>query len=234
MVPAPISWRSIAGSLAEHHHVIAPDTIGDLGMSPFDASRPRPRNPRDYACWLRDVFDQAIGNDQPGDLVGASFGALIALNFALRARNRVRRMVLLVPPLYSWTGLIRMGGRVVWALSRARSDPDAVERWLFGDSPSRVELGKWLALSKGHRPHLGFNPPIPLSQLRHLDVPTLVLIGGRDSMLGPAGPIEKRARALPAAQVEVLPEAGHLMPLDSPELVASRILAWLAPNFVSE
>jgi pimeloyl-ACP methyl ester carboxylesterase len=58
-----------------------------------------------------------------------------------------------------------------------------------------------------------------LEKLDDLEVPTLVIAGGRDLMT-PIGHSERIERALPRSLgLRVDPDAGHMTPLESPELV---------------
>lgn len=52
-------------------------------------------------------------------------------------------------------------------------------------------------------------------QLRSINVPTLVIVGERD-VITPAGEARLLARAIPGAQLEIIPGAGHLPSLEQP------------------
>jgi pimeloyl-ACP methyl ester carboxylesterase len=56
------------------------------------------------------------------------------------------------------------------------------------------------------------------------DVPTIVLVGSRDR-LTPVRAARRIAEALPAAELTIFPEAGHMLPLERVSGVASRIAA---------
>jgi pimeloyl-ACP methyl ester carboxylesterase len=57
-------------------------------------------------------------------------------------------------------------------------------------------------------------------------IPTLILGGTRD-LLTPPGHSEAIARALPGAELVLVPDAGHLVMLEHPELVATHLAALL-------
>ncbi|AZZ81377.1 MULTISPECIES: alpha/beta fold hydrolase [Gordonia] len=88
------SYVNVAGRLAERRRVHAVDIIGDAGRS-----RPGPGRPRtadELMAWLDAVFDD-LGLETV-DLVGHSYGAMIALAYATGINHeRVRRLVLLDP-----------------------------------------------------------------------------------------------------------------------------------------
>jgi pimeloyl-ACP methyl ester carboxylesterase len=58
--------------------------------------------------------------------------------------------------------------------------------------------------------------------LRGVRLPTLVLVGSDDQIAPPAA-ARKLAELIPDAQCHVIPEAGHLAPLEQP-LATSRLL----------
>jgi 3-oxoadipate enol-lactonase len=63
--------------------------------------------------------------------------------------------------------------------------------------------------------------------LATIRVPTLVLVG-KDDAITPVADSESMARLLPRARLAVLPDAGHLAPLEQPDAVAAELRAWLA------
>jgi pimeloyl-ACP methyl ester carboxylesterase len=59
--------------------------------------------------------------------------------------------------------------------------------------------------------------------LAEIHVPTLV-IGGRDDRLVPPEQTRRLARRIPGAQLTVIPDAGHLTPMEQP-VATSRVIA---------
>lgn len=87
-------WFAVAPRLAERYRVYAPDLPGDAGLS----TAPPPQTVADLTAWLSGVLK---GLDEPL-LVGHSYGAWIALTYALEAP--VRRLAL-IDPTDCFTGL---------------------------------------------------------------------------------------------------------------------------------
>jgi pimeloyl-ACP methyl ester carboxylesterase len=56
---------------------------------------------------------------------------------------------------------------------------------------------------------------------------TLVILGGKDGLVGSATAAAKRARNIPGCEIEILPNAGHIMSVDEPEFVSGRIVRLL-------
>jgi len=57
--------------------------------------------------------------------------------------------------------------------------------------------------------------------------PTLVLVG-REDVLTPVGLAQEMAALIPAAELVVVPECGHLPSLERPQAVNAALRAWLA------
>jgi len=61
-----------------------------------------------------------------------------------------------------------------------------------------------------------------------IEAPNLLLIGDKEYILGsPTSAIERAGRLLPNLEADIIPDAGHLLSLDQPELVTARILEFL-------
>ncbi|TQF66252.1 alpha/beta hydrolase [Rhodococcus spelaei] len=86
-------WFANAAALAERYRVLAVDLMGDAGRSA--ASGRRIRGVDDLLGWI-DTVAQGTGLDSFA-VVGHSYGAMIALAYALGRPDRVRKMALLDP-----------------------------------------------------------------------------------------------------------------------------------------
>ncbi len=78
--------------------------------------------------------------------------------------------------------------------------------------------------------HLWVAPPLNLSndQLRNIKPSTLLMLGERDNVIGDVRAVGDRAkRHIPRVQVEVIPNAGHVMSTEKPDFVNARILSFL-------
>lgn len=172
-------------------------------------------------------------------LVGASWGASLALDFALAHAKQVQRLVLLggapsgvpIPP-----EAIAKFRPIVTAL---REDPArGVDLWLstpglgLPDAPPAVtasvranaldNLRYWSIDPRAMRP---LDPPAK-DRLREVEAPTLVLVGDRDQdFLQSMADI--LASTIPRAMKRVIPGAGHLANLENPEAFNREVLAFL-------
>ena len=94
-------WEPNLPALSRAYRTLSVDTIGDLGLSVLTSPAVYPRNGKAYSEWLVDLFNEL--SIRQADLVGASLGGWIAMNHAIYAPERVRRLVLLGPMgLPSW------------------------------------------------------------------------------------------------------------------------------------
>jgi pimeloyl-ACP methyl ester carboxylesterase len=88
-------WSSIIEVLSKQWRTYALDTIGDIGKSELADPDRYPKRGRDYSAWLDDVF--VVLDIRRADVVAGSMGGWIAMNHAICAPDRLRRLVLLGP-----------------------------------------------------------------------------------------------------------------------------------------
>ena len=110
-------WSSIVAPLSTKHRVYAVDTIGDFGGSELADPDRYPKKGRDYSAWLDDVYEKL--NITQADVVAGSMGGWIAMNHAIYAPDRVRRLVLLGPMgLPPWRATLAVLVPFAWYLMR--------------------------------------------------------------------------------------------------------------------
>jgi pimeloyl-ACP methyl ester carboxylesterase len=203
------------------------DTIGDVGRSvqavPLD-------EPGDVAEWLEDVFAELSLDGV--DLVGASYGGWVALDQALRSPARLRSIALVEP-----VGLVDLDMRrfLAWGIAcgLASLAPDPIRRraavrlrqGAITDARAR-RLGR-LAYTR-HRFHLPRPQILSDGELAAIALPALVLLGERSEVHNAARALDRARRCLPAVEAEVVPGAGHSLPVDQAELVGRRVGTFLA------
>jgi pimeloyl-ACP methyl ester carboxylesterase len=71
--------------------------------------------------------------------------------------------------------------------------------------------------------------PIVLTddELRQIRVPTLLVIGQQEPLYDPNAAVERATRLMPNLRTELIPDAGHLLPMEQPELANKCILEYL-------
>ncbi|MEV8312846.1 alpha/beta fold hydrolase [Streptomyces sp. NPDC059900] len=203
------SWFANVAKWARKRRVYAVDLIGEPGRSVPDAGRPI-RSVSDLTGWLDALLD-GLGIEGAVDLGGHSYGAWIALHYALHAPHRVRRLVLVDPTqcfagfrpgylLHALPMLLRPSGR------RTR----AFLTWETGGVPLNTD---WLRLQEQTA---GFPKAKPVTgprpapdALRELRLPVLVLLAGRGRAHDARKVGARAAGLLPDVRTAVLPDVGH-------------------------
>jgi pimeloyl-ACP methyl ester carboxylesterase len=215
--------------------------IPDLAAS-FEVFGVNPRGVGASDAPEAEVYDVATAADDaaaisPGavHVVGASLGAAVALELALRHPQRVRSLSLIAP-------LFRPGARLLavteaWCRLAAEASPDALALallpWFFSphylaDEARRARTRRGLAASLsrvGPTALVRWSRGLAAwsrepSELAAIAAPTLVLVGGGD-LLTPGG--EELARAIAGARCVVVPGAGHALGIEAPELVSAAL-----------
>jgi pimeloyl-ACP methyl ester carboxylesterase len=221
-------WSSIIAPLSERRRVYALDTIGDVGRSELADPDRYPKKGRDYSAWLDDVYEKLELTQ--ADVVAGSMGDWIAMNHAIYAPGHVRRLVLLGPMgLSPWRANLAV--LVPFAWYALRPTDAKFERIIFralgeGERVSR-EFRPWMLIMGKCKPKTGQPFHLSSRKLRTIKAPTLVILGGRDGLVGSAAAAAKRARKIPNCEIEILPRAGHIMSVDEPEFVGERIVSFL-------
>ena len=219
-------WYGTAAALGGTHRVHAVDLVGEAGRSVPDPRRPL-RTAEDLVGWLDALLDAlGIPETRTVGLVGHSYGAWIALQYALAAPRRTGRLVLL-DPTNCFTGFApRFLLRALPVLLRPTpARGTALLDWETRGTaldPDWRRLHGLAAAFPGVRP---VNGPRPGRQrLGTLEPPALVLLAGRSRAHDPHA-VERRARAaVPGVETAVLPDATHFtLPVAAPPGTHARI-----------
>ena len=201
-------WFNNVEDLSRDHRVYAIDQINEAGLG--ELSRP-PRTSADMLAWLDAVMG---GLDLAQiDLCGHSYGGWLALSYAIHARDRVGRLVLLDPSTC-------FGGYATRYLVHATpflltGNGSALLRWETGGASFDPAFERLRGLPSGRKQPKIVRPRRPdATALRTLDVPTLVLLAA-DSKMHDVGKVATTARAsMPNVDVRLLPgQTHHTMPM---------------------
>jgi pimeloyl-ACP methyl ester carboxylesterase len=216
----PIAYATYMDVLAQHFHVIAPDTRG-CGRTVHPGGAVTFDQLVDDVVALVDV----LGLDRPL-IAGFSEGALTALILGIRSPGSARAIVshagydMLNPQARSLQMMRQMLGGSPDAVE---ADPDAPARFFGRSDQMRAILelmkadedegqgeGHWkeylrLAFDRTTR-----SPGYTFEDLRRIGAPTLILVGDRDDFC----PVEEAVtsyRALQDGELAVLPDTDHLI-----------------------
>lgn len=82
----------------------------------------------------------------------------------------------------------------------------------------------------GYNGYSGVMPSVfPDHELRQIKTPILMLIGDQDR-LNPPKVIELARRLIPQIKTEIIPNAGHMLSIEQPELVDARLIRFLTKD----
>lgn len=181
------------------------------------------------ADWIRREYDG------PVDVVGLSFGGMVAQHLVLDHPRLVRTLSLLdTSPAFGLDGVTTPES---WLDSRIRAirDPDpaapgieAVAAGLLGPAAS-AEARSTLVESMRAVPAATLEAACRAlvahdtrARLSEIVAPTLVMVGAEDTETPPSY-AEAIAAGIPGAELVVVPGAGHLLNLEDPATVDSRL-----------
>jgi pimeloyl-ACP methyl ester carboxylesterase len=251
MAGSAVLWHHQMADFARQHRVYALDTVGQPGRS---APNPPSVINDEYVYWLTDVLD-GLALTQ-AHMMGISSGGWSIMRLAAVAPDRLGKAVLLSPLRLARANL--NGRRWVGNAMKPDSEEDRLEdRLTVRDFAPTTEsrqydqrLARAMALATRHYrlsvamgiPDSGsrvrkfiqgarviwfFASPAPGRELARIERPCLVVMGEKETLYNPQR-AAKRARLMPRATVEIVPEAGHAAIFDRPEYINPVILEYLA------
>ncbi len=222
-------WSTVIAELSRDRRAYALDQIDDVGRS---VPTRIPASRADYAAWLADVFDR-LGL-QSADVVGLSYGGFLALNLALSAPDRVKRLGLLCPGVPSLgTPTLRWA---VHGLPMTLLPSRSTAKWLVkglsvrGYRPENLEAELFVTAVQHVRSRIPFRPAFSDAEFSGLRMPVLLVIGDREAMYDARSAANGAQQLIPHVEVEVIPNAGHMLASDQPEVVAGRVTQFLRRN----
>lgn len=218
-----LSWYRHVEPLGRTRPVLALDTLGDPGRSgqtvPITGGA-------DAARWL-DEFLAGVGA-QRAHLVGMSFGGWTAVQHQLHEPGRVAAVTLLDPAgfgpvtgrFYRWVVLGGLAGLLPAPLRHAAG------RRLVNGTLAEDELMALVRASTAFRRRVPNPPELTDAELAAVPVPVQLLLGERSAMNDADAVAERVRSVVPGWQVEIVPGTGHALPLEAPDLVVARVLAF--------
>jgi pimeloyl-ACP methyl ester carboxylesterase len=220
-------WSPNIAAFSHDHRVYAIDVMGQPGRS-------RPDEPicnaADFVSWLTATLD-ALNLDRIF-LVGMSFGGWLALNYAIAAPHRVRKLVLLSPGgLLPMVRQFSARGALMVAVP-TRLTVNSFFRWLGFTDPAYANTLELMYLGLKH-----FRAPVQTARvmpavisdeaLRSMKVPTLLLIGDQEVISDPARALERARRLIPEFEGELVPGCRHDMCSSQHQIVDARVVEFL-------
>lgn len=224
--------------LAESVRIIVPDQRG-FGSTPGEPPIASIAALADDAVALLDALHVA----EPAFVCGVSMGGYVAQHVAARHPERVRGLILCDTKLDADTPEARAGraglaakvgrrgaglladtmlGTLLAQSEEARGQPRraAIEE-LLRQTIARQSVATIQAalVAMGDRPDM-------TDIIHGLAIPTLLVVGEEDTFTPPAI-MQRMEEILPDARLLIVPRAGHLVPLEAPEVFNAAVLEFL-------
>lgn len=236
------AWREAIEALAAAGwRVVAPDLRGHgFSEKPDDAQLYTSAALADH---LLEIMDAAGVERAP--IVAHSLGAEAALGVALKAPQRVSRLVLIAPvglghvvlafvgrlltPAFVTRLLTRLLGRwsvrlaLFFASARMRWDPAVIEQHAAPLSQ------RGFAAATRHLLHGALWRRRSADELARVRVPVLVIVGTRDRLVPTRG-VDDWCRLLPNARAVRVEDAGHVLPEEAADRVNPLVVEFLKPE----
>jgi proline iminopeptidase len=247
---------SLAARLAQRLTVIRWDQRGG-GRSERRGPYSVARSAADLDAVLRQRARAAPGKAAPGKaapgkaaLFGHSWGATLALRYALDHPDRVSALAYVCGTGLGWdwrepfyraisARLAPHRARIEELRAEGQDREVAIVQWSaeFGDGREREHAEEmatpWFGINQDCYTQVWaelertWREDALVEQCRALEVPVLIIDGGRD--LRPRWAVDSLARALPRVTRVVLPDAGHIPWLEEPDEFTRQLLAFLGP-----
>lgn len=242
-------WRDNIAVLAQNRTVYALDLLG-FGDSQKAATV---FNTDLWSAQVHDFWQTWI--EVPVVLVGHSLGSLVALDVAVAEPVMVERLIMLTLPaareelLSGWMEtLSRMAERLfstpllIRPIFQILRQPNVIRRVLKSiyQHPNRVDealvrqfikpttdygAARSLCYLVRSRTEIQFTPETK-KLVPHLTMPTLLLWGQADSVIPPTWG-EQIAPLNPQVTLRIIPQVGHCLYDDEPDIINQQILDWL-------
>lgn len=229
------NWRPQVRALRERSRVVVYDARGH-------ARSEAPREPSAYreAELVDDLARAAAATGDARPVVGGlSMGAAVALRYALAHPGRVRALVLASYPAGPASERGSAGRAVAFADAIEREGLEAAGAHYVWGPGSGLDPADAALVRQGfleHAPHalahtlrefLARLEPVDslASQLARLDLPSLLICGGRDD--GSLPVCRALADLLPKTELHVIEDAGHVVNLAAPTAFDAALLGFL-------
>jgi pimeloyl-ACP methyl ester carboxylesterase len=229
-----LMWRFQTAEFAQTHRVVAPDLRGfgrsDVTPGKFLMSQ--------MADDLSVVLDR-LGIREPVTLCGLSMGGYVAWEFWKRHRSRISRLILCDTRAIADSNDAKemrreTAGRLL--LEGPGFLAKTMPEKLFSPKThqNKPELVHEIQMMSQNGSPAGFSAASMgmaaradvTEWLPQIDVPTLVIVG-EDDQISSVEEMRGIASSIPGAQLAIVPDAGHLAPLENPEFVNRAIHKFL-------
>lgn len=231
-------WGAQASALAESCRVIAPDLRGYGQTTLGDVGDPPTASMEQYANDLMEMLDK-LGVTEPVVYVGFSMGGYTAWQALRNHPQRIRALVLcdtradadadearkmrlkMARHVHEW-GAERVAEAMLPKLFAASSLDS--EHPMIAHTREVISSSQPAAIAAAQR-GMAARPDVR-DELPNIKIPTLAIVGEEDALSTPEI-VRAMAAAIPGAQLEVIPAAGHMAPVEQPDAVSAALLRFV-------
>ncbi len=234
-------WDAQRRALRDRYRVIIPDLRG-FGRS---GSATEPVSIPGWADELAALLD-AVGAADPVTVCGLSMGGCIALAFVKKYAARMSGLVLCDMRSVGESPEGQATRRKMAERVLTEGPTVAVEAMmprLFGpktneDHPGIADQVRNMILATSSRSiaagqHALADRPDCTPWLETITVPTLVIVGEHD-LISPPAEMQATAAAIPGSEYVVVPDAGHMAPMENAGVVNAALESFLARTAVRQ
>lgn len=234
-------WHKVVPKLAEHFQVIAFDNRGAGQSDKPDGPYTVPMMAADTAG-LMDAL-----NIREAAVMGHSLGGFIAQELAVTRPELVGKLILgatthgglnVIPitpealeVLTNRKGdpveLVKRGIAVACAAGFAERQPEVVQECMDYRFSNPVPAAQYQAQVAAGAAMSALTEEQVVERLGRIKVPVLILFGEQDSVV-PPGNAGLLAQKIPKSRVHLVPNAGHMYPLEAPQATAEIIHVFLS------
>jgi pimeloyl-ACP methyl ester carboxylesterase len=229
-------WYKVVPELAETYQVI---TFDNRGAGESD----KPEGPYTVSMMAEDTAGLLDGLElEDAYVLGHSLGGFIAQELAVSRPELIAKLIL-ASTNYGGQDVIPITPEAMEVLTNREGDPvELVKRGIAiasgpGFAEQHVDVAKELMDYR-------FTNPVPPEayqaqvaagagmaamsrdqvdqRMASIEVPTLILFGEHD-MVVPPGNAELMAEKLPQAEIKIIPDTGHIFPIEDPESTVAAI-----------
>jgi pimeloyl-ACP methyl ester carboxylesterase len=181
----------------------------------------------------------AAGVAEPAVVIGASMGGMIAQEMVLRYPERFRALVLgctACGPLFraTWPKLRRSPGFWHWLRLRGEERERALVKLLYSDTTPIDRIEEDIQIRAVRQPPVravlsqlaGIVAWSSHRRLSQIKIPTLIVHGDQDQIL-PCQNGKMIAAQMPHAEFHLIPDCGHMITTDQPEISLSLVTDFL-------
>ncbi|NGM83489.1 alpha/beta hydrolase [Paenibacillus sp. 7124] len=230
-------WYPNIEGLSHDFKIYCIDIIGDTNKSVLSR---KPASRVELAQWLHEVI-VALNIDKP-NIVGLSYGGFITLNFAYYYAEFVNKVILLCPAATIKPFKIQFFIRIFSLLLFSKGKVlQGFMDWMFGDryqvNPiflKQFETGVRLRRSlRGERTKTNFKskstwPTVfTKEELKEIKPNVLLLVGDKEEIYNPRKVIARAKKWIPRVQTVLIPNVGHGMSMEQPELTNNYIVNFI-------